>query len=514
MLKKNILCTIFTAALLAAVLLLSLHFKEPSSGSFFPAAFSFSGGSGRVSISCERVILNKGDTEAVIVFSSPDYSYVKVDDRVYQGSYTEKTSTFRIPAVLDSEFTVKGCTTAMSTPHEIEYRLFVSLDRDKTLKDPPDGADKDKAEDREEIKTGVRARAAEGFSDSEAPDIPGHSFIKRLEPEFARYFDVFYYDGGLKCVAVADGSFYLCIPDGKEVPEGLPDNVTVIKAPQKIYVAATGAMSLFDALGAVDRIGFSGTEEKGWYIDAPKDAMKNGSIIFAGKYSAPDYELLLKGGADLSVESTMILHSPETAEKLRSIGIPVFTDYSSYEDTAAGKGEWIYAYAAMLDKEKEADRAFKKTLDAMKEYEGYQKSGKSAAFFYINNGGLAIIRGDRDYITDLIIRGGAGNAFAGAGEASGDSAGISLSMESFYEMACDADFIIYNTTIDGSVSSREELLKKSEVLKDFKAVKNDDIFLLGKEFYQSTDRLYELSGDINKIINGSTEDLTFLKKAE
>ncbi len=516
--NRNTLYAIITAALSAAVLLLSLFFKEPASGSFSPAFFSFSGGSGRVSISCKEVILDKGKSEALISFSSPNYSYVKVDDRVYEGSYTEKSSSFLIPAVLDSEFTIKGCTTAMSTPHEIEYSLYISLNEEapgllsgdlkETDKEKRDG----EAEKNGGLSKGVRARAAAGFSDSDAPEIRGLSFEKRLEPEYAEYFDVFYYNEGFRIVAVADGSLYLIVPPGEKTPEELPENLTVIKDPRNIYVAATGAMSLFDALGAVDRIGFSGTDEKGWYIDAPKEALEKGSMEYAGKYSAPDFEKLLRGNCALAVESTMILHRPEIKEQLKNLGIPVFTDYSSYERTAAGKSEWIYAYGALLGREEEAFRVFSKITEAKESYKSIAGSGKSVACFYINNGGLAVIRSDEDYITDLILQGGGENAFSEAADNPGDSTAITLPMESFYDLASDADYIIYNSTIDGSVSSLNEFLSKSELLKDFKAVRDGNVYLLGKEFYQSTDRLYLLAGDINKMLNSCTDDMVFLRR--
>ncbi len=515
--KRNILYAIITAALSAAVLLLSCFFKEPASGSFSPASFSFSGGSGRVSISCEKVILDNGKREALISFSSPNYSYVKVDNRVYEGSYTEKSSTFLIPAVLDSEFAIKGCTTAMSTPHEIEYSLYISLNEEAPglLSGDPKEADREKrdgaAEDSEGSGDGVRARAAAGFSDSDAPKIRGLSFEKRLKPEYAEFFDVYYYNDGFRIVAVTDGSLYLIVPPGEKAPDELPENVTVIKDPRNIYVAATGAMSLFDALGAVDSIGFSGTDEKGWYIDAPKKAMESGSMEYAGKYSAPDFEKLLRGSCGLAVESTMILHSPEIREQLMNLGIPVFTDYSSYEGTAAGKSEWIYAYGAVLGREEEAERVFSKITDALDSYKSIAGSGKRVALFYFNNGGLAVIRSDEDYITDLIRQGGGENAFSEAADNPGDSTAITLPMESLYDIASDADYIIYNSTIDGSVSSLNELLSKSELLKDLKAVKNGNVYLLGKEFYQSTDRLYLLAGDISKMLKGSTDDMVFLR---
>ena len=66
--------------------------------------------------------------------------------------------------------------------------------------------------------------------------------------------------------------------------------------------------------------------------------MDNGSILYAGKYSAPDYEQILDTGCNCSIQSTMIYHSPEIKENLEKFGIPVLVDHSSYENTSARGG--------------------------------------------------------------------------------------------------------------------------------------------------------------------------------
>ncbi len=512
--------TLLTAVFLVLIVFAAYKFPFPRSGSFKPGSFSFEGGSGRISIECDEVTLRDGSTEALIVFSSPNYAYVKENGIKYEGSYTEKSSAFRIPVVLDNKFKIIGCTTAMSTPHEVEYELFISLNGQSAgdaagNDDLSHGAGKkDAVLAGTESSNGNEADTADlkrGFSDSDAPRIEGLDLERSLDPKYAECFDVFYYSEDYRVIAAADGERYLIIPKDKDVPRGLPDDITVIHEPENIYLAATAAMSLFSALDAEDRIKFSGTDVNGWYIDPPKDALKNGRMVFAGKYSAPDYEMLLSSGCDLAVESTMILHSPEIKEQLKRLGIPVFTDYSSYEKTAAGKEEWIFAYAAMLGMEEEAEKLYANTVSDMKKYEGFEKSGKEVALFYINKAGLAVVRGDEDYLTELISEGGGENPFAGLTPEE-NTTSVYLSMESFFDRASDADYIIYNATIDGTVESFEDLLSKSALLKDFKAVKNGNVYLLDKEFYQSTDKVHILAGDINSMLNGEDSGMVFLRK--
>ena len=84
--------------------------------------------------------------------------------------------------------------------------------------------------------------------------------------------------------------------------------------------------------------------------------MENGSILYAGKYSEPDYERIVSEGCGLAIENTMILHSPEVKEKLESFGIPVLVDHSSYEAHPLGRTEWIRLYGVLTGKEKRRKR--------------------------------------------------------------------------------------------------------------------------------------------------------------
>ena len=176
------------------------------------------------------------------------------------------------------------------------------------------------------------------FEDAAPPEIPGLAFEKKMDFEYAQAVDIFYYEGGYKFLDVYDSGQYLLVPEGAQVPEGLDENVTVIKAPlEKIYMAATASMALVSGIGGLDKVGFSSVTADNWYVQAAQDAMNAGDILFAGKYSEPDFEMLLSQGCDLAVESTMILHSPKVQEMIEKLGIPVFIDRASYEPHPMGR---------------------------------------------------------------------------------------------------------------------------------------------------------------------------------
>ena len=146
---------------------------------------------------------------------------------------------------------------------------------------------------------------------------------------YAECFNVYYCTDGYKLIDVKDGAQYLLVPDGKEAPDDLDSDVIVIHQPlERIYMAATSPMALFDAIDSLDTIRLSGETADNWYVQDAVDAMNAGTMIFAGKYSEPDYELLVSENCDLAIESTMILHSPKVQEMIEMLDIPVFIDYT------------------------------------------------------------------------------------------------------------------------------------------------------------------------------------------
>ena len=329
--------------------------------------------------------------------------------------------------------------------------------------------------------------------------------------QFATQFQVDYYSGGYKLISLADGSKFLVVPEGCEVPASAPKDAVPLYQPiENIYLAATSAMCLFDALNRLDAITLSGSRAESWYIDNARKAMEDGKILYAGKYSEPDYEMLLSHSCPLAVESMMIGHASDVKQKLEELGIAVLTDQSSMEEHPLGRTEWMKLYAALLNEEDRAEALFNEQVAYLNDALQGENPQKTVAFFHISSSGYVVARKSGDYVTKMLELAGGRYVFSDLGDRETKTSTVNIEMEQFFAAAKDADYIIYNSTIGGEIHSMEELLEKSALLAQFKAVRNGNVWCTQKNMYEETTQLGQMIQSFRKIFSGEADGLTQL----
>lgn len=332
-------------------------------------------------------------------------------------------------------------------------------------------------------------------------------FESSMELQYAENFSVDYYEGGYKILEITDGTKILVVPEGKEIPKDLEKEMIVMQQPVKnIYLVASAVMSIFDEIEALDTIRLSGQKEEGWYIEAAKEAMASGDILYAGKYNKPDYELIVSQNCSLAIENRMISHSPEVIEMLESFGIPVMIEYSSYESHPLGRVEWIKFFGALVGKEEKAEQAFARQTAILEEVAAKEKTDKRVAFFFITSNGLVQVRQSTDYIPKMIELAGGKYIFDDLADTESGRSTLNMQVEEFYHSAKDVDYIIYNSSIDGGIRSIEELLDKCSVLEDFKAVKEGNVWCTTNDMYQQSMAIGYLIKDIHYMLQGENQD--------
>lgn len=337
-------------------------------------------------------------------------------------------------------------------------------------------------------------------------------YEKTMELKYAENFQVDYYEGGYTMLLLPmEHTKFLVVPEGMEEPSGLEKDIIVLNRPiQNLYVVASSVMDMFQELDSLDTIAFSGQKEENWYIEGAKKAMQEGKMQYAGKYNQPDYERIVSGNCSLAIENMMISHAPEVKEKLNEFGIPVMIERSSYETHPLGRVEWVKFFGALLGKEKEAEQIFQKQEEILKKVTGEEKTGKTVAFFFVTSNGMIQVRQSNDYIPKMIELAGGTYVFSDLGEDSTKRSTINMQVEEFYNGAKDADFLIYNSSIDGGVKNLEQLLEKCDVLKDFKAVKEGNVWCTTNNMYQQSLSIGYLMEDIYKMLREQESKMQYL----
>ena len=362
-------------------------------GVYTPDKFSWSGGTGKVSISCTKITVTGGQAYATIVFSSSSYGYVKANGNTYYPTATGSTSTFVIPVELNKNNTIIGMTTKMSTAHEISYSIFIYL----SAAAKADGT----------TVSGETNLSADTL-DEKAPEIMGLSYQSETKVEHAEYFKIYHYDQGITLLEIDQGKDedtkeiktkdtkedtdsgltpaqeeqlalykakivrYLIVPEDAEMPAGLDKEMIVIQKPKKsAYVGSEEVLEILDKLNATDQITSVGVKQKNCKVESIAKAMKAKKIIYAGTYKKPENKKLMKSKCDLAILSNKILPDEknekkmsvedqqkryeELAEKFVLLDIPMIVDRSADEEKNDAKVEWSKVYEAIFAQTDSAD---------------------------------------------------------------------------------------------------------------------------------------------------------------
>ena len=326
--------------------------------------------------------------------------------------------------------------------------------------------------------------------------------------DYAQQFTAdIYTDGSVLLTIAEDGGKFLIRPEGAAVLSTLPEGVVELRQPlENLYLVSSALMDFFLHLDALGSIALSGTRAEGWYLEKAKAAMESGQIAYAGKYSAPDYERILASHCSLAIENTMIYHTPEVKEQLEKFGVPVLVERSSYESGPLARMEWIKFYGILLGKEELAQQVFDRQAERIAPLLDQQSTGKSCAFFSISANNLANVRKGGDYVARMIEMAGADYVFADLTDSGNSLSTMNLPLEDFYAGARDADFLIYNSTIEGVVSTTDELVAKCSLLADFKAVQNGHVWCVAQSFFQQSMELADFILELHRLFTEDAPD--------
>lgn len=151
-------------------------------GVYTPDRFTWSGGTGKVQITCNKVTIQNGQAYATLVFSSDHYQYVKANGNKYYTTKGGGSATAVIPVALNQNNKIIGMTDKMSVAHEIEYTIFIYL----------------AAANGGTSANGTDASTSNNKKlDEQAPEIIGLEYQSETKLDYAEYFKIYHYDQGI-----------------------------------------------------------------------------------------------------------------------------------------------------------------------------------------------------------------------------------------------------------------------------------------------------------------------------
>ena len=392
-------------------------------GVYTPDRFTWSGGTGKVKISCNKVTIKNGQAYATLVFSSNHYQYVKANGNTYYTTKSGSTATVTIPIALNKNNTILGMTDKMSVAHEIQYSIFVYLAAASTSSNGSDA-------------NGGQTVDNKALAEK-APEIMGLEYESETKLEYAEYFKIYHYDQGIVLLEIdmtkdtardaqnnktsddkssksddaqktasdstntsADEEMdatdnngvseenlaaelykgnivnYLLVPEGVEIPVGLEQDMIIVNLPaNKTYAASKDILETMKDLDLLDNVAAVGMEKDDCSISEIADKME-AKVAFGGLFGQPDLKALVKQETNLALLPAEFLPMDKEAakeqeelfekvtEKFAMLGIPVIVDRSSQEKTDLAKLEWIKVYGVLYGCEDQMNNKFDAAVKA------------------------------------------------------------------------------------------------------------------------------------------------------
>lgn len=193
-------------------------------GVYTPDRFTWSGGTGKVQITCNKVTIQNGQAYATLVFSSDHYQYVKANGNKYYTTKGGGSATAVIPVALNQNNKIIGMTDKMSVAHEIEYTIFIYLA----------AANGGTSANGTDVSTSSNQKL-----DEKAPEIIGLEYQSETKLDYAEYFKIYHYDQGIVLLEIDMTKDTARDPEKAEDKKSEADNSDSEKSSKKKVASVT-----------------------------------------------------------------------------------------------------------------------------------------------------------------------------------------------------------------------------------------------------------------------------------
>lgn len=252
--------------------------------------------------------------------------------------------------------------------------------------------------------------------------------------------------------------------------DGSQDTLRIDKPLGRIVCMSTSHVAALDEIGCDSVIcGVSGAG----YISSPalRERLERGEVSDVGYDQAPDYEALLALQPDVVLAYRVSAAASPFIDKLKSLGIQVFTLYEFLENHPLARAEYLKAFGLMTGRLSQAESRFQEIADSYNSLMEDRLNPKSSSpegsvprpvkvLMNIPYGDLWYVPGDDSYMSRLVKDAGGQILGALAGKT---ESGV-MSVELAYILSSQAD-VWLNT---GWCNTRESLLQAHPFFNKFK----------------------------------------------
>ena len=325
------------------------------------------------------------------------------------------------------------------------------------------------------------------------------------EIKFAEKFSIEYLKDSIKVITDADGREFLLLPDEAEAPEGY-ETLPVIRTPIKnAFFMSTTHIGLLDAIGVssvYDSVAAVATEQSQWTNPNIIDRFSSGKLQYIEQthWSAADIEAVTKMKPDVVFVGGGNQSGTDIKAQMQDLGITYVVVSEYLESSGTASLEWIKFFAAFYNLDSEAAAVFEAKTARMNEL--HQKASELSeedkplvAFGLVWDGTVYVPSADSTSAKEIGMAGGRFYLPDLHGEGS-----LQIGMEEFVNNARDADILIY-TSMYSYAKNKQMLLDADPLFAEFKAFKNNQIYVYRDDFYMNSAAIDEKFEDMVFIIH-------------
>lgn len=342
---------------------------------------------------------------------------------------------------------------------------------------------------------------------AEIDEASGLKKIGELDLKYAKSFKVDYLENDVKKYIDKEGREVYLVPEGVTLENS---DLTTISIPvNRIAIFSTVDATLLRPLDKLDTIVATTTKAESWQIPEVKARLENNEAVFLGSKNELNYEELEKVSPDVVLFTYENLdRTPVIIQQLNSLEIPWLGLSNHMENDPRARIEWVKLAGILTGQSDKAEEYYEDQLEKFAAIEEKTKDIKDRPsfawtfmfkdLFYTKKAG--------DYSVKMMEIAGSDPIFKDLDP--NEDGNAKLSAEEFYKGAENADILIYDRISGSAIQNISDLVAYADYLKDIKAVQEDRVWTMKKNYFQSADYSAEMVEELYQIITDQDQNLT------